>query len=461
MKKLVTLLLFVLFLFANDINLNIKEVKFIKNHTFKCITTNTWAPFNTAVNGKLTGISVDFWKIVKKKLNLKSKCIVTNNWSTVLDTLKNNQADLTIGTDKTAQKEKLAIFTEPYATFPIAIATRNNVGYIASMEFLKDKKIVAGRNYTAYHILKKHFPNYKIIEVDNIKKALKMVSENKAYAAIDIMPVLVYNINKYEFANLKIAGKTPWKFKMRFMLTKNNALLASALNKAIKTITPEQKKEIYKKWIFVTYTNGYSFKEILMIVSIFIAIIIILTLWVSFLIKEINKRKKIEKELRKISILDPLTGVFNRYKINSSLQQQISFFKRHRTPLCVIFFDIDNFKKINDTYGHQIGDEILKQLTLLIKQSLRKYDIFGRWGGEEFIIILPNTDLKQAVKVAKKLKSRIENHIFKNVKKVTCSFGVTELYDKDNDKSVINRVDTFLYEAKKRGKNQIISDLNF
>ncbi|ACM92130.1 putative diguanylate cyclase [Nautilia profundicola AmH] len=460
MKKLL-ILLCALVLFANDVNLTKEEKNYINSHTFKCIISTSWAPFNTMINGKLEGISVDFWKLVKKKLHLKSHCIIAPSWSTVLDAIKHKRADLTIGTDITSEKKKFAIFSKPYATFPIAIATKNDVGFIGSMIFLQNKKIAVGKNYTAAQLLKKYFPNYKIIEVENTKKALELVNKGEAYAAIDIMPVLVYNINKYEFANLKIAGKTPWKFQIRFMLSKDNELLVSAINKAIDTITDKQKKEIYKKWIHVTYQQGYSLKQVLLIVFVSFIIIVALVYWIRMLKKEINKRKEIEKELQKLSIIDSLTGIFNRYKIDTALKQQISYSKRHHLPLSVIFFDIDHFKKINDTYGHRIGDKILKEIADIIKHSLREYDIFGRWGGEEFIIILPNTNLLQAIKVAKKLKSLIENHRFKYIDGLTCSFGVTELMPEDNSDSILIRVDSFMYEAKKRGRNQIVSDLNF
>ncbi|WP_456479078.1 transporter substrate-binding domain-containing diguanylate cyclase [Nautilia sp.] len=458
MKKLL-ILLCALVLFANDVNLTKEEKKYISSHTFKCITTATWAPFNTFQNNKLEGISVDFWNLIKNKLHIKSKCIIASNWSEVLNAIKNKKADITIGTDKTPQKS-FTLFSKPYAMFPIAIATRNDIGFIGSMLFLKNKTIAVGKNYTVAHLLKNSYPDFKIIETENIKKALEMVSSGKAFAAIDIMPVLVYNINKYEFANLKISGKTPLEFKLRFMLSIDNSLLVSAINKAIDTISERQKQQIYRKWIHVTYQEGYSFKQIFAIIFVSIIIIAALIYWNGLLKKEIKKRKETEKKLQKLSIIDSLTGIFNRYKIDTTIKQQIAYAKRYHTPLSIIFFDIDHFKKINDTFGHKAGDEILKEITGLIKQHIREYDIFGRWGGEEFIVILPNTSLNQALNVAQKLKSIIEKNKFKYIDTLTCSFGVTELKPEDNSDSFLTRVDSLMYEAKKRGRNKIISDLN-
>jgi len=179
MKKLL-FLLWALVLLANDVNLTKEEKNYINSHTFKCITTVTWPPFNTYRSGKLEGIAVDFWNMVKNKLHLNAECITVQSWSEVLNAIKNKTADITPATDKTPQKN-FAVFTKPYATFPITIATRNDVGFIGSMFFLRNKTIVVGKNYTVAHLLKNNFPNFKIIETKNIKKALEMVSKGKAF----------------------------------------------------------------------------------------------------------------------------------------------------------------------------------------------------------------------------------------------------------------------------------------
>ncbi|MEO1927402.1 MAG: diguanylate cyclase [Nautiliaceae bacterium] len=441
MKYLI--ILFAIFLYAK------------KSEIFICATTTSWAPFNTLQNHKLVGISVDFLKLIEKKAHIKSKCKIYNSWNDVLNAIKTKKADLSLGTDKTPQKEKFAIFTKPYATFPITIATKNNVGYIASIIFLKNKTIAVGKNYTVEHLLKKYYPSYKIISVKDTKTALKLVSEGKAFAAIDIMPVLVYNINKYQFANLKIAGKTPWEFKMRFILSKNNIKLKNILNQSIDKITEEEKNRIYEKWIHVTYQKGFSLKEVLIFFSTFTVFTIILLIWISKLKKELKRKTQQEKILKKLSLIDSLTGTFNRYKTEVSLKQQIAFAKRHQIPLSIIFFDIDHFKKINDTYGHMVGDKVLKGISDLMKNNIREYDIFGRWGGEEFIIILPNTTLEEAREVASKLKTLIENYHFLDTQ-VTCSFGVTILRKNDNIDTLIKRADEFMYQAKKEGRNRII-----
>jgi len=459
MRKLLLLLLFVV-LYSANLQLTNDEKNYIKTHTFVCVTTTSWAPFNTYKKSEVVGISVDFWKLIKNKLNIKSVCKTASSWSYVLDQIKSQKADITLGTDITPEKSKYALFTKPYDTFPISIATKNNIGFIASMDFLKNKTIAVGKNYTVYSMLKKRYPNYRFVETKDIKTALKLVSEGRAFAAIDIMPVLIYNINRYQFANLKIAGKTPLEYKIRFMVAKKDKMLVDVLNKAIDTITPSQKEQIYRKWIHVTYQKGYTLSDLLPTIIACTVLVLALILWIVMLKREIKKRKELEIELKRLSIIDSLTGIFNRYKLDTSLKQQISFARRHKTPLSLIFCDIDNFKRINDKYGHTKGDEVLKKITSIIKRNIREYDIFGRWGGEEFIIILPNTSLQDAIHVAEKLKFKIENHNFGIDEKLTCSFGVTQLKKIDTSDSFLGRADQLMYEAKKRGKNTIVSDIN-
>ncbi|WP_333570594.1 GGDEF domain-containing protein [Thermodesulfobacterium commune] len=159
--------------------------------------------------------------------------------------------------------------------------------------------------------------------------------------------------------------------------------------------------------------------------------------------------------VKKIMNTDPLTGVFNRRAINKIIHREISFALRHKLPLSIVMVDIDYFKKINDTYGHEMGDYVLKKIAQTIKKSIRKEDIFGRYGGEEFILILPNTDIEKAYQVAERMRQKIEKIKFKGIKeKITASFGLTELLPNDNIKSIIQRGDEALYLAKNKGRNR-------
>lgn len=153
---------------------------------------------------------------------------------------------------------------------------------------------------------------------------------------------------------------------------------------------------------------------------------------------------------------DNLTDIYNRGTILDLLQNDIKRSKRINTPLSVIMFDIDFFKKINDTYGHLVGDEILKGLIDLLKKSIREIDLFGRYGGEEFFIILPNTDIKNGQVVIKRIIECVRKHVFKTKKgnlKITISIGLSQFQQNDSIDTLLERVDSAVYEAKNSGRD--------
>ena len=133
--------------------------------------------------------------------------------------------------------------------------------------------------------------------------------------------------------------------------------------------------------------------------------------------------------------------------------------KIQRNQLSIILLDIDNFKLINDSFGHDIGDDVLRVMTKLISQNIRSTDTLSRWGGEEFVILLPGTSLEQAKLVATNLKNIISKYKFDTLNyEVTCSFGVAVCNDSDNKETLFKRVDTVLYKAKNSGKNIVIAE---
>ena len=160
--------------------------------------------------------------------------------------------------------------------------------------------------------------------------------------------------------------------------------------------------------------------------------------------------------LEEKTIHDKLTGAYNREYFEKTYRNIIKEYLLKNYRFALSNFDIDNFKKVNDTYGHDIGDYVLKELVHEVSKFLRDDDIFIRWGGEEFILILKIKNENDLSKVLEHLRIRIEKHIFKKVGKVTCSFGAT-LYRNDEDiETTIKRADTGLYEAKAKGRNQAI-----
>ncbi len=166
--------------------------------------------------------------------------------------------------------------------------------------------------------------------------------------------------------------------------------------------------------------------------------------------------KILSKKLSKIAYTDSLTHIYNRLHFAHFLDTEIDKVKRYGGTFSLIFFDLDHFKKINDNFGHRVGDEVLEKITHIVSSANRSADIFARYGGEEFIILTPATDLSGALIHAERLRSDIEKEVFKTAGKVTSSFGVTEfIAESDTVEKLLDRVDKALYLAKDHGRNRV------
>ncbi|MES0489331.1 MAG: diguanylate cyclase [Leptospirales bacterium] len=175
----------------------------------------------------------------------------------------------------------------------------------------------------------------------------------------------------------------------------------------------------------------------------------------STLHKEIAKRKKAEINFQRLSRTDYLTKILNRRAFSEHIEKNIARAKRSKESLSILMLDVDYFKKVNDTYGHDVGDMVLVKLVRIAMKSIREQDILARWGGEEFVILLPRTSVKEAHKLGERLRVTIGEHKFGKVNKVTVSFGLTCMKPGDNSRSIVKRVDDALYKAKRSGRNQL------
>lgn len=160
-----------------------------------------------------------------------------------------------------------------------------------------------------------------------------------------------------------------------------------------------------------------------------------------------------QKRLEMMATIDKLSGLLNRQAFEPILENNIEQSKRQKTPLSIISIDIDFFKSINDNYGHLVGDKVIKQIASICKKYSRESDALSRWGGEEFLLMLPNTDIKEASNIAQRIQLHLSTN--NNEPKVTASFGVTKYIASEALDELLNRADKALYKAKENGRNRI------
>ncbi|WP_339673702.1 ABC transporter substrate-binding protein [Dasania marina] len=168
---------------------------------------------------------------------------------------------------------------------------------------------------------------------------------------------------------------------------------------------------------------------------------------------EISVNISDKKRIEALSSIDPLTSLYNRRGLGDAFNHSIALAKRYNKKFSIIIFDVDYFKRINDSYGHSQGDEVIRAVADIMRDTIREADVPGRWGGEEFVVFCPETDLQGAYFLAEKLRIKISNYSFTDLPKQSCSFGVAEWSTDDSYESLITRADNYLYKAKAKGRN--------
>jgi polar amino acid transport system substrate-binding protein len=234
-----------------------------------------------------------------------------------------------------------------------------------------------------------------------------------------------------------------------------DTILLGIVDRALAHVAPERVAAIMERWYAVPVEPAFPWRLVLVGgggMGVLIA----------FLLLHLHHRQRyarlLEREnvnLEHLSATDPLTRMPNRRRLEARLEEELERARRHGRPLALIFLDLDRFKGINDTLGHQAGDRVLTALAELIRQRLRLSDIFGRWGGEEFLVICPETDGDSAAALAERVREAVAAHDFGNRVRLTISLGVAAREEGDVRYSIFRRVDVALYAAKAAGRNRV------
>ncbi|WP_305856750.1 diguanylate cyclase [Balneatrix alpica] len=180
------------------------------------------------------------------------------------------------------------------------------------------------------------------------------------------------------------------------------------------------------------------------------------------MVENINERIQLQQQLQELAHRDPLTGLHNRRALEDFAKREQAWGKRHGQPICIMIADLDHFKKVNDTYGHGVGDIVLQHFADICRDTMRDTDIVGRWGGEEFVMLLPHTDLKKALMVADRLRQAVGRHVTQTDEhqlKVTVSIGLSQWHTAQEELvTALERADAALYNAKRNGRNRVECD---
>lgn len=358
--------------------------------------------------------------------------------------------------------------------------TPNQTGNQQRMVMLTNiAAIIAGFSYFGFAL------NYSIL---NLKVFWPVIIHNLLFGFL-VLITLFFNIKKrYVLASvwINLMAGIPVFFSLWFFLGKdvgNHYLFVVFAILPLVTIYNRSKRCM----IFFSSTNilflllmlnrvppnslgAYISSEIMTIIyyfslifslSLMIVLFLLYTLLIDRFEKDLleksNNLQKLYDEVSRLAREDSLTGAFNRRKMDELIQAESLRSDRYNTFFSMIIFDLDDFKEINDKYGHDVGDQVLVQLVESVKNDVRLVDSVGRWGGEEFVILLPGIKIHQAAYVAQRVCKRIETTYFLKGIRMTASFGVAQRVKSESFESFYRRLDQAMYKAKSNGKNQVCS----
>lgn len=325
------------------------------------------------------------------------------------------------------------------------------------------------QGYASHEWLLTHHPELRLRPVAGTRQGLEQVATGEVYALVDNLAAVSFLIKQQGLSNLKISGQLPIAFDLAMAARNDWPLLRSILQKGLESISQDEKNAIYDRWIRLQYETRLDLGRI---APYFLGLLVILLL-VSFdalrfrrlhlrlgqsnaQLKEAEERLiNQNRELERLSITDTLTGACNRLNLDAVLGELQARAHRYGRPVSIILFDLDHFKQVNDRHGHPIGDEVLRRFADLVRRTIRETDIFGRWGGEEFMLVCPETGLADTVQLAERIRQAYSELELPSGRQ-TLSAGVAVWRTGQSVEAWIGLCDQRLYQAKSQGRNRVV-----
>ncbi len=437
-------------------NLTPQEQAWLKaNPVIRLASDISWPPYESIdKNGQYQGIAADYISLLETRLGVQFQTSPAKSWQTITEMVRNRELDMFPAAMKTEQRLTYAEFTRPYIFSPMVIVTRKDVGYIEDLASLGDKPVAIEAGYASYDLLSQSGLNLNLKPYTDSLSAMLAVSSGKAFAYIGNIATLGQLMQQSGITNLKVSGQTPYQFELAMGVRKDWPLLTSIMQKALDSITAEEKHAILKKWVDIKFDTPLDLTRLWYLAAGAVGIALLSLFWNFALNRKVRQRTR---QLQHQARFDSLTALPNRTQVLEQLEAQLHPMIGSADPLAVLFIDLDDFKRINDTLGHETGDQILIQAGQRLGETVRDRDIVGRLGGDEFVILLFGLlQADDARRVAEKLHQLFSEPFCIGGRELvlTCSIGIA-LYPADGRDSseLLRNADTAMYHSKKLGRN--------
>ncbi|WP_181388462.1 transporter substrate-binding domain-containing diguanylate cyclase [Vibrio albus] len=452
-----------------------EEVSFLQEHpVIRFRVRSRIPPFEFVRDGEATGLAVDYIRLISKQVGFQAVFVADDRpLKEAFNEIEQRRKDFDTLTYTVKSPERAARFSfgEAFLSYPIVVIVNKDSPPIFKVTDLNGKVVSLETGYLTNQWIGDDYPQLQIANVPTTEQALLLVNNGVADAYIGNLAIANYMIVNGRMDKLKVAIPTKYKnIDFSFIAPKEWSVLTSIMNKGFRSITAKQHSALQLKWFTVQTVEQTNYGPALYIFVTAIFIIVLFFWWnmkLAFQKQRADKalsellhvKASLEKkngELEKISTTDSLTNLYNRGKIEKILVTEFERVRRYGGNLAIIMADVDHFKSINDTYGHQVGDLVLVNIARLFESRVRRVDSVGRWGGEEFLIVCPNTGLEGAFHVAEGLREGVEQVKLGVAGYRSVSLGVTEYYTGDSTATIIQRVDQALYQAKIEGRNKVV-----
>lgn len=423
----------------------VEHVKAVK----MCVDPD-WAPFeHINAHGQHEGIAADLVQLVAQRVGLSIELYPTTTWEESLAASKSGRCELMSFLNRSPARDAWLIFTDPIFFDQNIIVTREEHPQIDHLQGVQGKSVALPRGTMVEERIRKDYPGLRVVTTASESEAMTLVSERKVDMTVRSLIVAAHAIKKEGLFNLKVAGQMPeYTNQLRMGVIQQEPVLRNILDKGVQSITPQERESVVNRHVAIQVHNGIDYGLVWQ-GGLLGAVVMLVVLYWNRKLAALNKR------LEQLSVTDKLTSLFNRQKLDVTLERECTQALRLGQPLSVIIMDLDYFKTVNDTYGHQVGDAMLVTVAQLLSARLRQTDCAGRWGGEEFMVICPDTDLEGARALAETLRQAITAQTFPTAGHQTASFGVACCTVGDQVKTLVSRADQALYEAKHLGRNRV------
>lgn len=335
------------------------------------------------------------------------------------------------------------------------------------------------KGYRHEEYLQRYYPHIEIRRFDNEVSVMRALSDGRIDLSVGSLLAVNSHIQKDGLNNIQVIGLAQPHDQLRIGVSRNLKIqeneslttehVVARFNHAIADISEQTHVDIYRQWNNIKYIEHTDYKVFLwpiVLLSVFCGMLVWRTRSIAALNHSLadtnTKLEKLQKQLvdknrslEFLSIHDHLTGLYNRNFMLQRAEEAVHAFERFKQPVSLVIMDVDHFKSINDIHGHSIGDRVLKQLAKATQSCLREVDLIARWGGEEFLILCPNSDSQAARVLAERIMEALKDMRTGIDETITCSFGVAELRTGDEFSVWFDNADKSMYRAKSAGRNQI------